>query len=166
MDGGRLEEALPLLEEIFFLYPERSDYAQALARCQLILGLTEAAEATLEACLEGFGETETAHLIRAQLRLDHGDVGSALGELEQVKARAPRDLQLLTLLARALLRCSDPISRRGAPVGYGRYGRVRAPGAVSQSRRGGQRGDGGLAGSGRGELRCADQGHGEARSAK
>ena len=39
--GARFEEALPLLEDCHFAFPERSDHAQLLARCQLALGLLD-----------------------------------------------------------------------------------------------------------------------------
>jgi tetratricopeptide (TPR) repeat protein len=104
MDGGRLEQALPLLEDIYFQHPERADYAQTLARCQLRLGLLGEATDTIEACLDSFGQTETAHLIRANIALEKKDYTTALEHLDVVRERAPRDLQLLTLLGQALLR--------------------------------------------------------------
>jgi tetratricopeptide (TPR) repeat protein len=103
MDGGRLEHALPLLEAIYFLYPERPDYAQTLARCQLRLGLLAEAEATLAACLDGFGDTETAHLIRANIALEQKDPATALVHLAVIRSKQPKDLQLLALLGRTLL---------------------------------------------------------------
>lgn len=102
-DGGRLEQALPLLEEVYFLHPERPDYAQLLARCQMRLGLLQEAAETIEACLDGFGRTETAHLIRANIALEQKDYAIALQHLNSVRARLPRDLQLLNLLGRSLL---------------------------------------------------------------
>ena len=104
IDGGRLEQALPLLEGIYFLHPERPDYAQNLARCQLRLGLLDEATETIEGCLDSFGQTETAHMIRANIALEQKDCARALEHLDIVRAKAPRDLQVLTLLGMALLR--------------------------------------------------------------
>lgn len=102
MHGGRLEQALPLLEDIYFQHPERADYAQTLARCQMRLGLLDEAEAAIDCCLDSFGQTETAHLIRANIALEKKDYSAALHYLDIVRERAPRELQVLTLLARTL----------------------------------------------------------------
>ena len=68
MDTGRHEQALPMLEDIYHRNPERLDYGQMLARCQLRLGLLNEAERTVAACLEGFGDQTGAQMIRANTR--------------------------------------------------------------------------------------------------
>ncbi|MGY8660700.1 MAG: tetratricopeptide repeat protein, partial [Verrucomicrobiales bacterium] len=101
--GAKDEMALPLLEDCYEAYPERTDYAQQLAQCQLNLGLFEDAEATLEAVLESFGRTEGAHLLRAHIALEKEEYAEALAQLEVVKAREAEEPQVLVPLARTYL---------------------------------------------------------------
>lgn len=104
MNGGRLEQALPLLEQVYFEHPERQDYTQHLALCQFRLGLAEEAETTAQGCLEAFGDTDTGRLARARLAVECGRHAEALVWLEQLRDRAPRDLMLLDLLGQTLMR--------------------------------------------------------------
>ncbi len=100
---GKFEGALPLLEDCYEAYPERSDYAQALARCQLRLGLIDESEATLETVLESFGHTGSAHVLRAIIAIEKEDYPEAMKHLETVRAREAEDTQVLLALARTLL---------------------------------------------------------------
>jgi len=101
--GGKYERALPLLEDCFTAYPERTDYAQLLARCQFQLGLLDEAEETLEVCLEGFGANHGARLVMGGIELARGRHAAALGHLEAVRAADPDHPQLLQGLADAYL---------------------------------------------------------------
>ncbi len=104
MDTGRHEQALPMLEGIYHLYPERLDYAQMLALCQLRLGLLNEAESTVAACLEGFGENSGAHMIRASIAIERKQAAVALEHLAIVAKQQPRALQYLSLRIEALLK--------------------------------------------------------------
>ncbi len=97
--GGKYELALPLLEDCFTSYPERTDYAQLLARCQFQLGLLDEAEETLEVCLEGFGHNEAARLVMGGIELARGNHAKALEHLEVVRTRDADHPQLLHHLA-------------------------------------------------------------------
>lgn len=78
MDGGRVIDALPVLEELYTEVPERTDFAQMLARCQMRLGLLNEAQETMDAVLETASNVEVAALMRAQMALERRDATSAL----------------------------------------------------------------------------------------
>ncbi len=101
--AGKDEQALPLLEDCFTAFPERSDYAQTLARCQLRLGLSEEAEESLEVALESFGRNESAHLLRAHIAIDREDFPAALKQLSIVRQHRPEEPDLLVPLCRTYL---------------------------------------------------------------
>lgn len=101
--AGKDEDALPLLEDCFAAFPERSDYAQTLARCQLRLGLSEEAEESLEVALETFGRSESAHLLRAHIAIDREDFPAALKQLSIVRQHRPEEPDLLVPLCRTYL---------------------------------------------------------------
>jgi tetratricopeptide (TPR) repeat protein len=101
--GGRYEMALPLLEACCHAKPERSDYAQVLANCQLRLGLLDEADATAAKALETIGRSETAHLLKASIALEKEDFPEALRLLEIVRETEPEELQLQFMLARSYL---------------------------------------------------------------
>ena len=104
MDTGRHEQALPMLEDIYHRYPERLDYAQVLARCQLRLGLLNEAEGTVAACLEAFGDNTGANMIRANIAIERKQPALALEHLNIVAEQQPRSLQYLSLRIEALLK--------------------------------------------------------------
>lgn len=97
--GGKYAMALPLLEDCFAAYPERTDYAQLLARSQFQLGLLDEAEETLEVCLESFGPTDTAQLLMGNIELGRGNHAKALAHLDAVRAGSADNLQLLASLS-------------------------------------------------------------------
>jgi tetratricopeptide (TPR) repeat protein len=101
--AGKDELALPLLEDCFAAFPERTDYAQTLARCQLRLGLSEEAEESLEVALESFGRNESAHLLRAHIAIDRGDFKGALKQLSIVRQHRPEEPDLLVPLCQTYL---------------------------------------------------------------
>lgn len=97
--GGKYEMALPLLEACCHARPERTDYAQVLAKCQLQLGLVDEADATAARALESFGRTETAHLLKASIAMQKEDFPEALRLLEIVRETDPEEIQLQLMLA-------------------------------------------------------------------
>jgi len=100
---GKHSEALPLLEDCFIAYPERTDYSQSLARTQFTLGLTTEAEETLEICLESFGKTISARILQAKIEIQKGNHTAAIESLEDVIAQAPEDVHILELCCKAYL---------------------------------------------------------------
>lgn len=102
--GGRYERALPLLEECCQTRPDRTDFAQVLARCQLQLGLFDEADATVSQALEPFGRNESAQLLKASIAMQKGLFPEALQLLEVVREANPGELQLQLLLARGYLK--------------------------------------------------------------
>lgn len=98
---GRHEQALPLLEACFEAYPERSDYAQALARTQLALGLADEAEETLTVALESAGNTASAEILQGFIAAEKKDYARALQHLEKAREQSPDSVPLLELACRA-----------------------------------------------------------------
>ncbi|MGJ8657737.1 MAG: alkaline phosphatase family protein [Akkermansiaceae bacterium] len=98
---GKNDGALPLLEDCFHAYPERTDYAQTLARTQFNLGLVQEAEETLEICLETFGNNTAAQLLQASIALEKGDHQQALDLAAAIREQNPDHPQLLTILCRS-----------------------------------------------------------------
>lgn len=106
MDGGRFEEALPLLECVWQLHPERYDYAQMLAICQTRLGLLVEADETISVCEETLGDNRPGILLlRANIAIERGRAFEAMEHVKAVLAAAGEtpSLQLLALLGRAQL---------------------------------------------------------------
>ena len=99
--SGKNEQAMPLLEHCFGAYPERTDYAQTLARTQLALGLAADAEETLAICLESFGNSTAAHVLQGQICFEKGDHPQALEHLGLARAQAPRAVPVLELSCRS-----------------------------------------------------------------
>ena len=99
--AGYNEQALPLLERCFHARPFRSDYAQALANCQLSLGLVTEADATIDRARDHFGRTENADLIKASIAIQRDDYRSALELLRRVEEAMPEEWQTRILLARS-----------------------------------------------------------------
>lgn len=98
---GKNERALPLLEDCFNAYPERTDYAQALAKTQFALGLTDEAEEALEICLETFGKSISAHVLKAQIEIEKGNHAKALEHLGTIREQAGEEVPVLELSCRA-----------------------------------------------------------------
>ena len=91
IDGRRPHDALPLLEELYEEKPDRTDFAQVLARCQIDLGLYDEARRTIDATLETFSNRSTANLLRAQVALELGEHQKALDLLEEARGDSPRN---------------------------------------------------------------------------
>ncbi|MBQ99991.1 MAG: hypothetical protein CMO60_03925 [Verrucomicrobiales bacterium] len=98
---GKNDRALPLLEDCYNANPERTDYAQALAKTQFALGLTYEAEETLEICLETFGESISAHVLKAQIHIEKGNNAKALEHLDTIREQAGEEVPVLELSCRA-----------------------------------------------------------------
>lgn len=96
--GQRYEQALPLLESCFHSAPYRADFAQALAACQMQLGLLDQADATIERARDTFSRTEQADLVKASIAIQKEDFPAALEALERVKAKVPDEPQLQRML--------------------------------------------------------------------
>lgn len=103
LHGGKAELALPLLEACFHDRPERTDYAQLLASCQIRLGLLDEADATIAKAAETFGRTEQADLVSASVAIQRKDFAGALAALERVRAKSPAEPQLQLMLAESFL---------------------------------------------------------------
>jgi predicted AlkP superfamily phosphohydrolase/phosphomutase/Tfp pilus assembly protein PilF len=105
MDGGRYEQALPILETIYMLAPERADYAQYLAICQMRIGLFKEARTTMEQCVTRLGADNNAiHSILANIALEKGDAAAAFSHLEKAEVNAnQKSLQYFSLLSRTQL---------------------------------------------------------------
>ncbi|MFT6243069.1 MAG: putative AlkP superfamily phosphohydrolase/phosphomutase/tetratricopeptide (TPR) repeat protein [Akkermansiaceae bacterium] len=97
---GKNDGALPLLEDCFNAYPERTDYAQALAKTQLALGLAAEAEETLEICLETLGPSVSAHLLQGDIEVEKGNYQKALEHLEIILEQAGDEVPVLELSCR------------------------------------------------------------------
>ena len=102
--SGRDEEALPLLEEVHHAAPQRPDFAQRLAHCQIRLGLADEAAATIERTLASFRDETTIDLIRANIAQLRGDHAAALSILEKIRAARPDAPGLAHQLARSFLK--------------------------------------------------------------
>ncbi len=100
---GKHEDALPLLENCFNSYPERTDYSQALAKTQFALGLNNEAEETLAICLETFGLNISAQILQGHIEVEKGNHQRALEHLENALAQAPEEVPILELACRAYL---------------------------------------------------------------
>jgi predicted AlkP superfamily phosphohydrolase/phosphomutase/tetratricopeptide (TPR) repeat protein len=103
MDAGRAADALPLLEACLVGQPERTDFAQMLAMCQLQLGLLEEAEESARKALETFGPRERAQHLLASIALQRKRPAEAVGLLETVGGLGMTSPNALLLLARAFV---------------------------------------------------------------
>ena len=97
---GKNEQALPLLEDCFTAVPERTDFAQSLARTQLALGLADEAEETLAICLETFGNSTAAQILQGQIAFEKKEYENAISHLEIARQQSPRSVPVLELSCR------------------------------------------------------------------
>lgn len=92
LDAGRYHEALPLLEQIHEELPERPDFALALARALLAVGLLRESEATIESLVDNCRETPAGHLILAEIAYQRGRYDESVDhllELAKTETRLP-----------------------------------------------------------------------------
>jgi tetratricopeptide (TPR) repeat protein len=86
----RFGEALPILERIHALAPERGDYALALAEAQRAIGLADEAAATVERAIAHYHDTPAAHMVLGNIAFQQGRPGDALRELTIAEEADPR----------------------------------------------------------------------------
>jgi len=82
---GRHLEALPYLEEAFFLRPDPISNAIPLIRCQLELGLLNEAEQTLEFFRDSSEGSVECQLIEAEIAHQRGELHKAWAHLDSIK---------------------------------------------------------------------------------
>lgn len=90
LDAQRSEDALPLLEKVYASQPERVDYAEALARCQMRLGRLDDAEETMEAILDAAWDQPFTKLMLGNLAYARGDFEASLDYLCAAERANPR----------------------------------------------------------------------------
>lgn len=97
---GKNAEALPLLEDCFAAIPQRTDFAQSLARTQLALGLTTEAEETLATTYENLGDSPASLVLHGQIAFHKKQYPEALTHLESALGKSPRSVPILDLCCR------------------------------------------------------------------
>jgi len=100
---GRSLEALPYLEEAFFLRPDSITHAYPLVRCQLDLGLLDEAELTLDYFRDLDDESTECKLIQSEIAYQRGDLQLARTHLEVVKEHIAKATPILRDLYEWLL---------------------------------------------------------------
>jgi len=108
LHSGRPHLALPVLEGIWDESPDRVDYGLTLARCQMLLGMTEEARATAAEALEGFEESPAHRLALAQIALGAGQAPEALAHLEEAAKEMTDSAEIPLRLGAAYLRLRRP----------------------------------------------------------
>jgi len=103
MDAGRAGDALPLLESCVAGQPERTDFVQMLAMCQLQLGFLDEAEASAKRALETFGAPDRAQYLLASIALQRNQPAEAVALLESVGGMEMTDPNGLLLLVRSFV---------------------------------------------------------------
>lgn len=104
LDERRPRAALRVLEALFQQWPERLDFSQMLAACQLELGMIEEARTTTEIALDYIEDPASAALGRAEFAHRTEDYQEALAELDRAIALGASTFEhqrqrVLTLLA-------------------------------------------------------------------
>ncbi len=107
LEGGRYEEALPVLAQLFRGFPERAENSHALFQCQLALGRLSEAEETLEIALEALPVGVMSLLPRAELALAKRDFRQARSLVAQARQLHPTHPDLLRRLGLLLLRLRE-----------------------------------------------------------
>ena len=97
--AGHANQALPLLERCVHAQPQRTDYAQALANCQLRLGLLPEADATIDRARDHFGPSKQADLVKASIAIQRFDHRTALQLLKGVESEMSGEAMVLLFLA-------------------------------------------------------------------
>jgi len=97
---GKHAEALPLLEDCFDAIPQRTDFAQSLARTQLALGLTAEAEETLATTYENLGDSPASLILHGQIAFHKKEYREALTHLESALGKSPCSVPILDLCCR------------------------------------------------------------------
>ncbi len=104
LDGQRPEEASPLIEELCAEAPDRNDFAQTRARCEIALGLFEEAQRTIDDTVSTFGNKAMSAPLAAQVAFQIGQYDFALEHLEAARETGSQNPQFWQLLGQMLLR--------------------------------------------------------------
>lgn len=146
-NGGRYEEALPLLEAAHEAAPARPDVTQQLAYCQLRLGLVDLAEATIAPLIASYKSPEAVRLLRANLAFQKEDYAAVFTCLDgaaespqatELRARACLRLRRWVLAesqAREILRRDPSSALAWGILGKAQLGQERGADALESSRR-------------------------------
>jgi len=106
LDGNRLQEALPLLDELHEKVPERDDFAVSLATVLARLGLIEEADEVV-ALLEATSLSPAVPQLRADLEWRRGNRERARKALEAVEQRTNNSVQTLNFAGTTALHLRD-----------------------------------------------------------
>jgi predicted AlkP superfamily phosphohydrolase/phosphomutase/predicted Zn-dependent protease len=104
LDGQRAKDALPLLEELCAEAPDRIDFSQTRARCEIALGLFDEAQRTIDETVRTFQNEAMSRLLRAQVAFQIGQYDSALEHLEAAREKGSQNPQFWLLLGHTLFR--------------------------------------------------------------
>lgn len=107
LDAGRYEQALPLLENLFRSFPERTEFGQTLFHTQLTLKRTAEAAETLVVLLEGMPPGVWSLLPQLELKLAQGDRREARLLAEEIQKLQPADPEALRRLGMSLWRLRE-----------------------------------------------------------
>ena len=107
LSTGRLDLAIPLLEELCQAWPERADMALGLAECLRGIGLHEPAGAIAEAMIADHRDTPQARYLLGVTALDAGRFEEAFMHLAAAEPAFPRHPDLLVRLGIAYQRLAN-----------------------------------------------------------
>ena len=107
LDATRYEQALPLLDELFRSFPERSEFGHTLFQCQLTVGRTTEAAETLGVLLEGIPPGIWSLLPRLELALAQRNWLEARRLVEEVQQLKPTEPEALRRLGMSLWRLRE-----------------------------------------------------------
>ncbi|MCA9179249.1 MAG: tetratricopeptide repeat protein [Planctomycetales bacterium] len=98
----RYDDAVEVYREAVALEPDNPTILAGLAGCYLAQGLTDPAAPLYRQLLEQDEDSFEAHFGLGRIALDSGDAATALGHLEPLEARQPRNTSLRFSLGSAL----------------------------------------------------------------
>lgn len=107
LDAARYEQALPLLNDLFRSFPERSEFGQALFQCQLTLNQTAEAAETLVVLLEGMPAGVWSLLPRLELSLAKRNRREARLLVQEIQKLHPAEPEALRRLGMCLWRLRE-----------------------------------------------------------
>jgi tetratricopeptide (TPR) repeat protein len=107
LDAARYEEARPVLERLFRVFPERAELAHSLFQCQLALQRHSEAEQTLEVLQEGLPAGIWPLLLRAELCLSRKQMRESRSLVNQAWNLHPVHPDALRRLGLLLLRLRE-----------------------------------------------------------
>lgn len=107
LEAGQLERAMPVLEELFRSFPERTEVAETLFECQLELKRADDASQTLEILLEGLSPGPRSLALRAQLAWAQRDFKQARALVHEAVQLHCMDRPTLSRIGILLLRLRE-----------------------------------------------------------